>query len=223
MLLGKLLYIQKCVKPSHVFVNRILALYHVNFHLKKIYLNSDFHKDFSWVLTFLTSFNGVSYLKKNAVDLVQSLYLDACLMGMGGVWHDSVYATPVHNLGGLDLKNVHFEMLNIVIALRTWSSFWCHSNITVYCDNLGVVFVVKTEKTKDPFLALCVRNIWLLTAHYHIDLDIAHIPGCHNIIVDALTRIYSNSTVNSNILNHLREQYTWEHIPSSYFDLDLHL
>ena len=65
-----------------------------------------------------------------------------------------MYATPIHNLGGLQLKIVHLEMLNIVIALRTWGSFWYHSNITVYFDNLGVVFVVKTGKTKDPFLAL---------------------------------------------------------------------
>ena len=111
-------------------------------------------------------------------------------------------------------------MLNIVIALRMWGSFWCHSNITVYCDNLGVVFVVKTGKTKNAFLALCVRNIWLYstyTADYDIDLDTAHIPGCHNTTSDALSRIYSNSTVNSNILNHLREKCTWKHISSSYF------
>ena len=131
-----------------------------------------------------------------------------------------MYVTPVHNLGGLNLKIVHLEMLD---ALRTWDSFWCHSNITVYCNNLRVVYVVKTGKTKDPFLALCVRNIWLLTAHYDIDLDIAHIPGCHNTLAGALSRIYSSSIVNINILNQLREQYTWEYIPNSYFDLDLHL
>ena len=81
---------------------------------------------------------------------------------------------------GFNLQIVHLEMLNIVIALRTWSRVWCHSTISVYCDNLGVVFVVKTGKTKDPFLALCVINIWLLTAFHGIDLQIDHVPGCHN-------------------------------------------
>ena len=222
-LLGKLLYIQKCVKPSHVFLNRILALYRANSHLHKIYLSSDFHKDIAWFLTFLPSFNGVSYLKKNAVDSVQSLYLDACLTGMGGVWRDRVYATPIHNMMGVDLKIVHLEMLNLVIALRTWASYWCHSSITVHCDNSGVVFVVKTGKTKDPFLALCVRNIWLLTAHYDIHLDIVHIPGRCNTIADTLSRIYSSSNIDASILYHLRDHYIWERIPSHYFDLDLHL
>ena len=103
---------------------------------------------------------------------------------------------PFKILGGVDLKIVHLEMLNIVIALRTWGSLWCHSAISIHCDNLGVVFVVKTGKTRDPFLALCIRNIWLLQAHYDIDLQIFHIPGCYNIIADSLSRIYSNSPVN---------------------------
>ena len=144
-------------------------------------------------------FNGTSFFKKKAGDLVQSLYLDACLTGMGGAWQDCVYGTPVHSLGNLDLKIVHLEMLNIVIALRTWVNFLWHSTIIVHCDNLGVVFVVKTRKTKDPFLALCVRNIWLLKANYDIELHIAQIPRCHNAIADALSRIYSNSTIKNNI------------------------
>ena len=33
--LGKLIYIQKCVKPSRIFIKRILHLFHSNSHLKK--------------------------------------------------------------------------------------------------------------------------------------------------------------------------------------------
>ena len=219
-LLGKLLYIQKCVKPSHVFVNRILALFRENSHSKKIYLTPDFYKDIHWFLTFLPSYNGISFIKKNAVDPEQALYLDASLTGMGAVWQTCVYATPIQNLGGLELKIVHLEMLNIVIALRTWGTLWCHSAISIHCDNLGVV---KTGKTKDPFLALCIRNIWLLAAHYDIDLQIHHIPGCFNVIADSLSRIYSSSPVNHSILRELEDHYVWECIPSTYFDLDLHL
>ena len=134
-----------------------------------------------------------------------------------------MYATPTRNLEGLELKIVHLEMLNIVIAIRTWGKFWCHSAISIHCDNLGVVFVVKTGKTKDPFLALCIRNIWLLSAHYDIDLHIQHIPGCFNVIPDSLSRIYSDTPVNHRILRELEDHYVWEHIPSTYFDLDFHL
>ena len=117
-LLGKLIYVQKCVKPSRVFVNRILELFRNNSHQRKIHLTSEFHKDIRWFLAFLPTYNGVSYINKPSIDDNQSLFLDTCLTGMGVVWRDRVYAIPSHNCGDLKLTIVHLEMMNIVIALR---------------------------------------------------------------------------------------------------------
>ena len=222
-LLGKLIYIQKCVKPSRIFINRILDLFRTNAHLRKIHLTSDFYKDIQWFLKFLHSFNGISYISKPSIDDSQSLFLDACLKDMGAVWRDRVYATPIHNCAVLKLPIVHFEMLNIVIALRTWGHLWQHGSISIRCDNLGVVQVVKTSKTRDPFLALCVRNMWLLTASHDIDLAITHTPGAKNVIVDTLSKLYSDKSVNHDILTDLQQNYTWDRIPANYFDLDTHL
>ena len=97
-------------------------------------------------------------------------------------------------------------MLNIVIALRTWGCVWCHSAISIHCDNLGMVFVVKAEKTNAPFLAICIKNIWLLTALYDIDLQIFYIPGSYNITAESFSRIYSNSPVNKSVLRELEDQ-----------------
>ena len=82
--------------------------------------------------------------------------------------------------------------------------------------------MVETGKTKDSFLALCVRNIWLLTASLDIQLNISHVPGTHNVIADTLSRIYSDRLVNLD-LSILQDNYIWEHIPSHYFDLNLRL
>ena len=215
-LLGKLIYIQKCVKPSRVFINRILDLFRINSHLRRIHLTSDFQKDIQWFLEFLPSFNGVCYISKPSIDDSQSVFLDASLTGMGAVWRDRVYATPIHNCPDPKFTIVHFEMLNIVIALRIWGHLWQHGSISIKCDNLGVVQVVKTGKTRDQFLALCVRNIWLLTASHDIDLVITHIPGAKNVIADTLSRLYSNKSVNSNILTDLKENYIWDRVPADY-------
>ena len=106
--------------------------------MRRIPLTEDFHKDIQWFLKFLPSYNGISYIRKRKVDAEQSLYLDASLTGMGAIWSDRVYTTPSHNCADLDLKIVHLEMLNIVIALRTWGHWWQHSVITkFYVTTLG--------------------------------------------------------------------------------------
>ena len=61
-LLGKLLYIQKCVKPSRIFVNRILALFRTC-RGPRIALTHDFYQDLDWFVRFLPHFNGVTCLK----------------------------------------------------------------------------------------------------------------------------------------------------------------
>ena len=71
---------------------------------------------------------------------------------------------------------VHSEMLNVIIALRLWSSQWQSMGITIFCDNYSVVQVILSGKTKDPFLALCIRNIWLLAAFNDVELQVRHIP-----------------------------------------------
>ena len=158
-LLGKLIYIQKCIKPSRIFINRILDLFRNNANNRKIYLTPEFHKDIQWFLAFLPTYNGISYINKTNIDPEQTLHLDACLTGMGAIWRDRVYVTPIHNCGDLKLTIVHLEMIYIVVALLVWGKMWHHGSISVKCDNLGVVQVVKTGKTKDSFLALCIRNI----------------------------------------------------------------
>ena len=83
---------------------------------------------------------------------------------MGAVWQDRVYATPIVKIPDFSLTIVHLEMLNFVIVLYTWAKYWQHTRVVFYCDNLAVVHMVDTIKTKDTFLALCLQNICLLAA-----------------------------------------------------------
>ena len=47
-LLGHLMYIQKCVKPSRFFVNRMLDLLRRNYDASSITLDHDFKRDLRW-------------------------------------------------------------------------------------------------------------------------------------------------------------------------------
>ena len=119
---------------------------------------------------------------------------------MGAVWRNRVYATTIYEIPGLALTITHLEMLNFVVALRVWGPFWKHSAITIFCDNMSVVQVVSSGRTRDKFLALCIRNIWLLAAYHDIDLEVKHIVGKKNMVADALSCIYSDKPVRQEIL-----------------------
>ena len=84
-----------------------------------------------------------------------------------------------------------------------------------------MVQVAESGKTKDPYLATCIRNIWLLTATYDIDLIVEHIQDTHNIIADCLSRLYSDKTTNLNLLENLQNNFVWERVYIEDLKLDL--
>ena len=81
--MGKLLYIQKCVRTAKVHY-QILALFRKNSGKTRIYLDEEFQKDLDWFLEFLPTINGVTYFRKLEIDKNQTLFLDASLTGLGG-------------------------------------------------------------------------------------------------------------------------------------------
>ena len=200
-LIGKLIYVHKCVQPAQIFINHILALFRTDAHQKHIKLNKEFFKDIQWFLTFLPSYNDITCFDKQDVEHCNSLYLDASFSGLDAVWGNRVYITPVLSIPGFTLTIVHLEMLNIVLALRMWGHFWCHAKKNDFCDNMAVVQVVGSSKTKDPFLAACIHNICLISASFDIQIDIKHVPGKKNAIADLLSRLHSNSKVDLQLLS----------------------
>ena len=222
-LLGKLLYLHKCVKPARIFVNRILAVFRDNPHKNRIKLTKEFHKDILWFINFLPFFSGSTKIFKDEVSDINSLHIDACLTGAGGVWNSRVYAAPIPTFVGLNLSIAHLEMINVLIALRVWAPLWAQSTVKFSCDNLAVVQVVTSGKTKDSFLNACLRNIWLVTATHDINLLIEHIEGKKNIIADSLSRIFSQKGISDNMFHHLSYNFTWDKVPIHFFDLNLHI
>ena len=192
-LCGKLLYIQRCVRSARIFLNRMLDLLRKHTNDTHVTLNDEFRKDLNWFILFLQDFNGINYITNHLENFDITLKVDACLTGIGGVTGTNVFAAPIPPHYTIALSIVHFEMLSILIAFKLWAKHWENKNIQIYSDNIAVVSVVRTSKTKDKFLATCIRNLWLLTAKQNINFSINHIPGVDNIMADTLSRIYSDS------------------------------
>ena len=79
-------------------------------------------------------------------------------------------------------------MLNVLVALKIWAYQWTNCKVQIQCDNMAVVEVLASGKTKDKVLATCARNIWLRSSLYDITLQVDHIPGRDNTVADLLSR-----------------------------------
>ena len=179
------MYITKCVKPARIFFNRILQLLRDNFENTKILLNTEFVRDLAWFNVFLSQFNGVTYYDQKFSRI--PIHLDASLTGLGGHFGSMVYSLPIP-LGFMDYTIVHLEILNIVVAAKIWVTHWSNQKVQIFCDNMAVVEVLTTGKTRDKTLATCSRNLWLIAAIFNIDFIFSHIPGVKNTVADLLSR-----------------------------------
>ena len=145
-----LLYVHKCVKPARVFLNRMLRS---SQNAQRMTLTSDFRRDVCSFAKFLPTYNGINFYDHRTIDHV--LDLDACLTGLGGRFGNLVYFLPLQH-GYKECTIVHLEMVNILLALRLFCSYWAGRKVLVRCDNKAVVSVLSSGRSRDPFLA---RNI----------------------------------------------------------------
>ena len=150
---------------------------------KTITVNADFKRDLRWFQSFVPQFNGKAFLDHPKID--HEIELDSSLQGLGARWGFQVYAFTIP-LGFKQYNVVHLEMINILVAIRTWGQAWTGKTLLVHCDN--VASVLSTGATKDLTLAAMARNITMEVAKLDINLRTVHIAGKTNIVADCLSR-----------------------------------
>ena len=185
-LVGKLLYISRCVRGFRRCLNRMLQLLRDHHQLNRVILPREFQMDLLWFLKLLNSFNGVVVFRRDPVS--QVVHVDATLTRVGGIWGSRAYTAEIPHDISSHVSITHLEMYNIVIALRLWAHEWQNSVISIKCDNESAVSVCNSGKTCDTFLNLCLYKLWLLICKYNIDLRVSRIKGKDNVLVDALSR-----------------------------------
>ena len=70
-------------------------------------------------------------------------------------------------------------------------------------------------RSKDEYLGVCARNIWLLLAKYNINLEVRHIEGTLNVNADILSRWFHFSSKDSVNVNALK-QCVWKTVPEAW-------
>ena len=88
----------------------------------------------------------------------------------------------------LDLPIHALEMLAVLLAVRVWGHRFQGQKVQIYCDNEPVVHVINSSKTRDTFLATCLRELWLEVSKFGFELRAVHLPGVENRVADWLSR-----------------------------------
>ena len=95
----------------------MLELLRTNTRNSVIILNDEFQRDLNWFCKFVPKFNGSPFFVHKHVN--HEIELVACLQGLGARWGNEIYAIPI-NVSHEGMSIVHLEMLNILVAVRTW-------------------------------------------------------------------------------------------------------
>ena len=204
-----------------MFVNRILNLFRKiptrnAYSLMKIFRWICFGSLNSSLLIMALHFSGKNLLRKMKpyVSMLPLLEWE----GFGVIKHILLLFFGIPK----QYRNIaNLEMLNILIALRVWADQWAHKEVLFRCDNLAVVQVIRTSKTRDEFLTCCLRNIWLVVSIYDIKLQMQHISGKNNRVADALSRLYSDKPIVDDLKCDLDTKYKFYRVSPAYFNLDL--
>ena len=86
------------------------------------------------------------------------------------------------------------ELFVLVMAVKIWAPKLAGSRFQISCDNDAAVQVVRSGCTRDAFMQRCLRQLWLTSARYDLDLRVSHIPGVHNVFADCLSGWDADST-----------------------------
>ena len=214
-LLGSLMFVHKCVKSSRVFTNRLLHCLRQSTS-DFIDISTDVVKDIKWFLEFMPRFNGTATYVHHSPSLAETIAIDASLKKLGGVWGREVYSIDIPNDIKLQGNITHFEMMNIVIALRVWKEAWRHKHVHFGVDTEAVVIIYNSGYTRDSLLVSFARNIWLISSIYDIKLTVSHIAGKKNKTADLLSR-WEDTEQNYDYLANLVPHFIWKDVTPEIF------
>ena len=192
-LFGSLSHIATCVPPAARFLARILQTLRQTpfegFHPLPEYIN----KDIIWFIKFAQLLNGVVLIPPTQ-PITWVIECDSSLSGAGAFSDTHFYAEKYTNNYISQGKPIHqLEALNIVHALKyLLPDNPSNYKIILNTDNTASQCILNSGMGKDPILAACSRQLWLLAAQANTDIQVLHKPGQQLVLADALSRSHSS-------------------------------
>ena len=190
-LIGTQQFLAGISPPTRIFTKRMLQNLREAPKRGSESLSWGFKRDLPFFLARLPRFNGVKIIAKNDIAYQDSLELDACLTGCSMCTDSLFYARRFpEQVLRQEHSIAHLELLNIVVAVKIFKHQWAGHRVRVCSDNTNVCVAVQTGGTRDKFMQECVRELFLYTAAFEIELHVLHRPGVELLRADALPFVF---------------------------------
>ena len=215
-LAGKLNHISQCVVPARKFMSRILAALRAAPQLGTIKIHDDLKRDVAWFARYTAECNGRVLMKKDLPTF--DIQCDACLDGGGGFSADEYYSVPFSDPMFSEMHISQIEAFNIVLAIKTLLPDDLRSaQVRITTDNSAAMHTLNTGRTRDPRLAACSRELWLVAALRELEIVINHVPGTSLVLADALSRRHK-SRAHDDVVTQMTRHLNLTRAPPCHFD-----
>ena len=183
-LIGKLHFACRVCPPGRAFLcHMIETSKKACFLHHRIKLNAKFQGDVEWWLTYLPTWNGVSFLYETELtsSLDIELYTDASDKGFGcyfqGQWCQGMF--PAQNFGDKQMSINWHELYVVTMALALWGPQLVGKCLLFHCNNASVVHIMAK-------VMVLVCSFTLLVMRHNVHVKIQHIAGVKNNVAAAL-------------------------------------
>ena len=197
---GFLNFLCKCVVPGRAF-NRRLYYLTAGTNLQKhhhVHLNKQVKHDLQLWKSFLmhpTAYNREFIeFDSNTTSVELFFYTDASsTRGCGGVfdnewfihpWDDEIFESQVF------YPSINYlELYALTAGVLLWSSKFKNKFVTVFCDNMSVIFMINNNTSKCPFCMALIRILVLHSMVENVRIKAVYVPTKLNYFADALSRL----------------------------------
>ena len=104
------MYVSRVIRPARGFLNRMLQTLRNTEDGKRVEVAGEFKLDSDWFLAFIKSFNGTCTFRNWGDSSHGQVHIDASLWGLGAVYKDKFYSTPLPTFIRENQRIVVFEM-----------------------------------------------------------------------------------------------------------------
>ena len=179
-LICKLNFVAHCVKPSRIFISRLLNwLREIQNSEKAEVIPEEIRKDLKWWYIFLPRFNGVAMMDLEEWGEPDSLAeSDSCLTGCGSFSEGKFFHTVFPEF--ISKQNLHInclELLAILVTVELWGKYCRGKNIVLYKDNQNSCRALNSGISRNSFMKSCLREICFHTAIGEFQIRAKEISG----------------------------------------------